>query len=70
MCCQLGQGDAQLKGLAELERRCQHTRQEIQVLSEGQEIFKSAMEDKLKFQSRAHERFLGQVVEEIKGNCT
>ena len=40
--------DAQLKGLVELERRCQDTRQEIQVLSERQEIFKSAMEDKLK----------------------
>ena len=58
--------DAQLKGLVELERKFQGTRQVIQVLSERQEIFKSAMEDKLKLQSRANERFHDQIVEEIK----
>ena len=31
--------DAQLKGLVELKRRCQDTRQEIQVLNERQEFF-------------------------------
>ena len=60
-----GRWDAQLKGLVELERRCQDTRQ-AQVLSERQEIRKSAVEDKLKLQSRANERFHGQIVEEIK----
>ena len=32
--------NAQLKGLAELEKRCQNMRQEAKVLSEGQEISK------------------------------
>ena len=42
------------------------TRQEIQVLTERQEIFKSTMEDKLKLQSRANERYHDQIFEEIK----
>ena len=60
--------DAQLKGLVELERRCQDTRHEIQVLNERQEIFflRSTMEDKLKLQSRANERYHDQIFEEIK----
>ena len=58
--------DAQLKGLVELERRCRSTRQEIQVVSERQETFKSTMEDKLKLQSRANERYHDLVFEEIK----
>ena len=35
-------------------------------MSERQEIFESAMEDKLKLQSRANERFQDQIVDEIK----
>ena len=50
----------------ELERRCRDTRQEIQVLSERQEIFKSAIEDKLKLPSKATEIFHDQIVDEIK----
>ena len=65
MYCQLGQVNV-TKGLVELERRCQDTRQEIQVLSERQEILKSPMEDKLKLQSRANERYHDQIFEEIK----
>ena len=57
--------DAQLKGLVELERRCQDTRQEMQVFSERQEIFQSAVEDKLKLQCRTNERYHDQIVEEI-----
>ena len=49
-----------------LERTCRNTRQEIQVLRERQEIFQSMMEDKLKFQSRANERYHDQIFEEIK----
>ena len=58
--------DAQLKGLVELERICRDTRQEIQVLSDRQEIFQSTMEDKLKLQSRASERYHDQIFEEMK----
>ena len=57
--------DAQLKGLVELERRCRNTMQKIQVLSGRQEIFKCTMEDKLKLQSRAYERYHDQIFEEI-----
>ena len=54
--------DAQLKGLAELERRWQDT---ILVLNK-REIFKNAIEGKLKVQSRANERLQDQIVEERK----
>ena len=57
---------AQLKGLVELERRCRDTRQEMQVLSERKEIFKSTIQDKLKLQSRVNERYHDQIFEEIK----
>ena len=58
--------DAQLKGLVELERRCRNTMQEVQILSERQEILKSTMEDKLRLQSGATERCHDQIFEEIK----
>ena len=41
--------NAQLKGLAELERRCQNMRQEVKLLSERQEILKGMVEDKITF---------------------
>ena len=53
----LARWNAQLKDLVELERRCRNTRLEVQVLSERQEILKSTMEDKLRLQSRATERY-------------
>ena len=57
----LARWNAQLKGLVELERRCRNTMQEVQVLSERQEIFKSTMEDKLNLQSRATEKYHDQI---------
>ena len=48
--------DARLKGLAELERRWQHTSQEVQMLNKRQEILKNAIEGKLNVQDRANER--------------
>ena len=53
--------DAQLQGLADLERWCRNTRQEIHILSERQETFKSTMEDKIELQSRANERYHDQI---------
>ena len=48
--------EAQWKGLVDLERRCQDTSREIQMLSKRQEIFQNAIEGKLRVQSRASER--------------
>ena len=62
----LARCDAQWKGLVELERRCQDTSREIQMLSKRQEIFKNAIEGKLRVQSRASERLQDQIIEEIK----
>ena len=58
--------DAQWKGLVELERRCQDISEEKQMLSKRQEIFKNAIEDRLRVQSRASERLQDQIIEEIK----
>ena len=58
--------DAQWEGLVELERRCQDTSQEIQMLSKRQEVFKIAIEGKLKMQSRANEPLHDPIVEHIK----
>ena len=37
--------DAQLKGLVELERRCQELMQEVELLSERQEVLAGLVED-------------------------
>ena len=63
MYCQL---EAQWKGLVELERRCQDTSREIQMLSKRQENFKNTIEGKLRVQSRACDRLQDQIIEEIK----
>ena len=55
--------NAQWKVLVELERRCQDTSWDIQMLSKRQEIFKNAVESKLRVQSRASERLLDQIME-------
>ena len=51
---------------SELERRCQDTSREIQMLSKRQGIFRNAIEGKLKVQSRASERLQDQTIEEMK----
>ena len=56
--------NAQLKGLAELEKRCQHMEQEVRYLSERQEIFRGMVEDKIGMQSRATEKYYEQIFEE------
>ena len=62
----LARWNAQPKGLVELERGCRNTRQEVQVLSERQERFKSTVENMLKLQRRVDERYHDQIFEEIK----
>ena len=53
--------DAQWKGSVELDMS-----REIRMLSKRQEIFKNAIEGKLRMQSRASERLQDQIIEEIK----
>ena len=47
--------NAQLKGLAELVKRCQNMMQEVKLLTERQEVLKGMVEDKIRLQSRATE---------------
>ena len=47
-------------------RRCQNMRQEVNYLSERQEIFRGMVEDKIRMQSRATENFDDQIFEEMK----
>ena len=62
MYCQLGK----VGGLSELERKCQDTSREIQMLSKRQEIFRKTIQGKLRVQSRARERLQDQNIEELK----
>ena len=54
----LARWDTQQKNVAELERRCQGTVQEVKALSERQEVLKGVVEDKIRLQSRATEKVL------------
>ena len=54
----LARWDTQLKGLVELERRCQELMQEVELLSERQEVLAGLVEDKSWLQSKATEKVL------------
>ena len=58
--------NTQLKSPAELERRCQGMTQEVKLLSERQEVLKGMVEDKIRLQSRATEKYCEQIFEELK----
>ena len=62
----LARWNTQLKSLAELERRCQGMMQEVKLLSERQEVLKGMVEDKIRLQSRATEKYNEQIFEEMK----
>ena len=66
MHCQQARWNAQFKGLAELERRCQNVRQEVNLLSERQEMLKGMVEDKIRLQSRATEKYYEQHFHEME----
>ena len=53
--------NAQLKGLAALEKRCQNLMQERKLLCERQEVLKGIVEDKIRLQSRATEKYHDQI---------
>ena len=58
--------NTQLKSLAELERRCQGMTQEVKQLSERREVLKGMVEDKIRLQSRATEKYYEQISEEME----
>ena len=53
----LARCDALLKGQVELERRCQEPTQEVKLSSERQEVLKGLLEDKIRIQSKATEKY-------------
>ena len=62
----LARWNAQLKGLVELEKRCQNMMREVKFSSERQEVLKGMVEDKIRLQSRATEKYYEQIFEEMK----
>ena len=58
--------NAQLKGLVELDRRCQELMQEVELSSERQEVLAHLMEDKIRKQSKATEKYNETISEELK----
>ena len=53
----LARWNAQLKGLVELEKRCQNMMWKVKSSSERQEVLKGMVEDKIRLQSRATEKY-------------
>ena len=62
----LARWDTQLKGLVELERRCQELKQEVKLLSERQEVLAGLVEDKTRLQSKATEKYYETIFEELR----
>ena len=58
--------NAQLKGLAELGKWCRNTMQEVKFFSERQEVFERHGGTKIRLQSRATEKYVEQISEEMK----
>ena len=58
--------DAQLKGLVELERRCQALMQEVKLSSERQEVLGGLVADKSRLQSKATEKYYETIFEETR----
>ena len=56
----------QLKGLAELEKKCQNMMQEVKSSSERQEVLKGMVEDTIRLQSRATEKYYEHIFVEMK----
>ena len=58
--------DTQLKGLVELKRRCQVMMQELKRPSERQEVLAGLVEDKIRLQSQATEKYYETIFEELR----
>ena len=57
--------DTQMKGLVELDRRCQELMQEVELSSERQEVLAGLVEDKIRVQSKATETYYETIFEEM-----
>ena len=62
----LARRDTQLKGLVELERRCQDLMQEVKLLSERQEVLTGMVVSKRDMQKEAPKKYQENVFEEFK----
>ena len=62
----LARWDTQSKGLAKLERRCQDLMQEVKLSSERQEVLNGLVEDKIRLQSKATEKYHETIFEELR----
>ena len=59
-------GITQREGFVELERRCQELMQEVKMLSERQEVLAGLVEDKIRIQSEATEKYYETIFEELR----
>ena len=62
----LARWDTQLKGLAELDRRCLDLMQEVQLLSERQEVLVGMVASKRNMQKETLQKYQEKVFEEFK----
>ena len=62
----LARPDTQLKGLVELESRCQDVTQEVKLLCERQEVLAGLVEDQSRLQSKATEKYDETIFEEMR----
>ena len=62
----LARWGTQLKGLVELERRCQDVTQEVKLLSERQEVLAGLVEDQSRLQSKATEKYYETIFEGMR----
>ena len=66
MHCQLGQMELAVERSARGWKKCQNMRQEVNLLSERQEVLEGMVEDKISLQSRATEKYCEKIFEEMK----
>ena len=62
----LARWDAQLKGLVELERRCQDLMHQVQLLSERQEVLVGMVVSKRDMQNEAPKQYQENIFEDYK----
>ena len=62
----LARWDTQLKVLAELERHCHDLMQEVELLSERQEVLNGMVEVKIRLQSEATEKYDETIFQDLR----
>ena len=69
MHCQLGQMECAVIRSGGVGKRCQNMRQEVNYLSEREEIFRGMLKDKIWMQSRATEKYYGKETRRGSATC-